>query len=57
MKSNIVLHILLFLLLMLFFRVVSAQDYVLTTRGDSLTGEVKPLFYGSEKKVQIFALW
>lgn len=30
-----------------------AQDYVLTTRGDSLVGEVKPLHYGPEKRVQI----
>ena len=53
MKNNIILHILLFLLLMLFFKFVGAQDYVVTSRGDSLTGEVKPLFYGPEKKVQL----
>lgn len=54
MKNNhIVLHILLFLLLMLFFKAVGAQDYVLTSRGDSLTGEVKPLFYGPEKRIQL----
>lgn len=53
MKNNIVLHILLFVLLMLFFKSVGAQDYVVTSRGDSLTGEVKPLFYGPEKKVQL----
>jgi hypothetical protein len=32
-----------------------AQDYVLTTRGDSLTGETKPLLYGPEKKVQLIS--
>lgn len=31
----------------------AAQDYILTTRGDSLTGELKPLIFGPQKKVQI----
>ena len=53
MKNLVVLHILLFVLLMLVFQFTNAQDYVLTTRGDSLTGEVKPLLYGPEKRVQI----
>lgn len=43
--------------LSLFFILVSsathAQDYVVTTRGDSVVGEVKPLYYGPEKRVQI----
>ena len=43
MKNLVVLHILLFVLLMLVFQFTNAQDYVLTTKGDSLTGEVKPL--------------
>lgn len=55
MKNYIVIHILLFLLLMLVYQCASAQDYVLTSRGDSLTGEVKPLLYGPEKKVQIIS--
>jgi hypothetical protein len=53
MKNFTVIHILLFILLMLVFQYVDAQDYVITTRGDSLTGEVRPLLYGPEKKVQI----
>jgi hypothetical protein len=53
MKGLTIIHILLFLLLMLVYQCAGAQDYVLTTRGDSLTGEVKPLVYGPEKKVQI----
>lgn len=53
MKNFCVIHILLFILLMLVYQRAGAQDYILTTRGDSLTGEVKPLLYGSEKKVQI----
>ncbi|HEY9490164.1 MAG TPA: hypothetical protein VIQ51_17630 [Chryseosolibacter sp.] len=55
MKNYTILHIFLFLLLMLVYQCVSAQDYVLTTRGDSLTGEVRPLLYGPQKKVQITA--
>lgn len=43
----------LVILLMLVYPRANAQDYVLTTRGDSLVGEVKPLHYGPEKKVQI----
>jgi hypothetical protein len=29
------------------------QDFLVTTKGDTLRGEVKPLVYGSDKKVQI----
>ena len=53
MRASVVIHILLFFLLMLVYQCASAQDYVLTARGDSLTGEVKPLFYGPEKRVQL----
>jgi len=31
----------------------SAQDYLLTTSGDSLSGTIKMLNYGADKKVQI----
>jgi len=41
------------LLFPLFSSYTQAQDYVLTTRGDSLVGDVKPLHYGPEKRVQI----
>lgn len=53
MKNYSVIHILLFLLFMLVYQCASAQDYVLTNRGDSLSGDVKPLLYGPDKKVQI----
>ena len=53
MKNYNVIHIFLFLLLMLVYQCAGAQDYVLTTRGDSLTGQVKPMLYGPEKKVQV----
>ena len=29
------------------------QDYLITTRGDSIVGQLKPLLYGLEKKVQV----
>ena len=29
------------------------QDFLVTTKGDTLRGEVKPLIYGTDKKVQI----
>jgi hypothetical protein len=32
---------------------VYAQDYVITSKRDTLVGEVKPILYGAEKKVQI----
>lgn len=32
-----------------------AQDYLLTARGDSITGEIRPLLYGPDKKVQVVA--
>ena len=55
MKNLTVIHILLFVLMMLVYQCATAQDYVLTTKGDSLTGEVKPLLYGPEKRVQILS--
>ena len=55
MKDFVVVPLLLFILLMLVCQCAEAQDYVLTTRGDSLTGEVRPLTYGPEKKVQIIS--
>jgi hypothetical protein len=53
MKKYTAEPILLFSLLMFICQCAGAQDYLLTSRGDSLTGEVRPLLYGPEKKVQI----
>ncbi|HEY9006500.1 hypothetical protein [Ohtaekwangia sp.] len=53
MKTFGIIHILLFLILMLAYQCVSAQDYVITTKGDSITGTVKQLAFGHEKKVQV----
>ena len=55
MKDIVVIPLLLFILSMLVYQCAGAQDYVLTTRGDSLTGEVRPLTYGPDKKVQIIS--
>ncbi len=35
------------------FHRLNAQDYVITTKGDSITGTLKPLLYAPEKKVQV----
>jgi hypothetical protein len=53
MKNFCVIHILLFILLMLVYQCTKAQDYVITSKGDTLEGDVKPLTYGPEKKVQV----
>lgn len=53
MKHFALIPFLLIILLMLVYQCAQAQDYVLTTRGDSLVGEVKALHYGPDKKVQI----
>ncbi len=53
MKKLILLHTVFFLFLSLFYRVATAQDYVLTNRGDSLAGEIRPILYGPQKKVQL----
>ena len=55
MKHLSVIHIFLSLILMLVHQFAGAQDYVLTTKGDSLTGEVRPILYGPEKKVQLIS--
>lgn len=53
MKSIVLIPLLPFILFMLFCQCAAAQDYVLTTSGDSLTGQVKAMHYGPEKRVQI----
>lgn len=53
MKSFGVVHILLLIIMLLVYKCADAQDYVVTSKGDTLMGEVKPLFYGVDKKVQL----
>jgi len=53
MKSIGIIHIFLLLLLLLTYLWGGAQDYVVTSRGDTVLGEVKPLLFGLDKKVQV----
>lgn len=56
MKYFTIVHVLLFILCMLVYQCASAQsDYLITNKGDSITGDIKLLLYGPEKKVQIKA--
>src|SRR5690606_17178116 len=55
MRNAISIPFVLFAGCLLVAASANAQDYVLTARGDSLTGEVKPLLYGPEKRVQIIS--
>jgi len=52
MKNLTIIHILLFLLLMVVYHCTSAQDFLVTTKGDTLRGKLKML-YGTEKRVQV----
>ncbi len=53
MKTFGIIHILLFLILLLAYQCVQAQDYVVTATGDTLRGKIRLLNYGPEKKVQL----
>ena len=53
MRSFGVIHIFLLIIILLVYKCADAQDYVVTSKGDTLMGEVKPLFYGVDKKVQL----
>jgi hypothetical protein len=52
MKSYCIVPVLIALLLMLAYE-CSGQDYVVTTKNDTIRGDVKPLTYGADKKVQV----
>lgn len=53
MKNFGIIHILLLILLFLTYQCASGQDVLVTTQGDTIAGEVKPMFYTVEKNVQI----
>jgi hypothetical protein len=53
MKVFCIIHILLFLLLMLVYQCAGAQDLLVTTRGDTIYGETRPITYATEKKVVV----
>ena len=55
MRKSTLFHISVALLLLCMASQASAQDYLLTARGDSLVGEVKPLLYGPQQKVQLIS--
>lgn len=46
-------HFLLVLILLLIHPIVRGQDYLVTTSSDTLRGEIRPLMFGPEKKVQV----
>jgi hypothetical protein len=53
MKSFGFVHIFLVLILLLAYQCTQAQDYVMTTRGDSVAGRLKLFNYGPDKKVLV----
>ena len=53
MKNYTIIHILIFLVFMLAYQCASAQDYLVTTRGDTVRGEFKLMFYTPNKQVQV----
>jgi hypothetical protein len=53
MKSFTILHVLLIVLLMIVYQCSKAQDFLVTAKGDTVTGALKPISFGPEKKVQV----
>lgn len=53
MRSFGIIHILFFIIAFLVCQCVQAQDFLITTKGDTVKGTLKPLFFGSDKKVQV----
>ncbi len=53
MRSFSIIHILLFLIMLLAYQCVQAQDYVITAAGDTLQGKIRLLNFGPDKKVQL----
>ena len=52
MRNLGIIHFILFLLFLLVYHFSSAQDFLVNTKGDTLSGTIK-VIYGSEKKVQV----
>lgn len=53
MKTFSTLHVILLLILLLVYHCSTAQDYLVTHQGDTLRGELRPMMFGPEKKVQV----
>lgn len=53
MRTFGIIHIVLFIILMIAYQCTHAQDFAVTTKGDTIRGKMKPLTYGPDKKLQI----
>lgn len=53
MKTFSILHVLLLLILLLMYHCSRGQDYLVTNSGDTIQGEIRPIMFGPEKKVQV----
>jgi hypothetical protein len=53
MKTFGIFHIVLLILLLLVYQCTQAQDIFISTKGDTVKGEVKQISFGPEKKVQV----
>ncbi len=53
MKSFTIVHILLLLVFLIAYQCAHAQDFIITTKGDSLVGDTRVFSFGSEWKVQL----
>jgi hypothetical protein len=55
MKSLSFIHFILFILLFISYQCANAQDFVVTQKGDTIYGEVKPLTYGPDQRVMVIS--
>jgi hypothetical protein len=53
MRGFAIIPVCLLVILLLVSFTGSSQDYVVTSKGDTLSGQVKPLLHGVDKKVQL----
>lgn len=53
MKRLAIVHLLLVLILILIHLHARGQDYFVSTSSDTLRGEIRPMMFGPEKKVQV----
>lgn len=53
MRGYAIIPSFLLIILLLVSAVGNAQDYLVTSKGDTLTGQIKPLMHGVDKKVQL----
>jgi hypothetical protein len=53
MRSFTIIHVLLLLIFLIAYQCAHAQDFVITTKGDSLSGDTRVFNFGTEWKVQL----